>query len=472
MVQLPVRGGYAWLRSFAQRDLMRSLRLFFLVSLAICSLVLAIQIAHMGVGVAATLGCAAALVLGLTLRAVEFRRAAQLPVGWDVLDLAAVLFVFSQVTDVTPVVNTLFMPVLFRAAIGSLPRLLLLQAGSVAAWLIAVAMPWQVKPIIGAMISLPISGLMVYITRTLMIKLQEQQKAQSALLDGVLTELPFPVVVTDTGGAVMQANPAAKALIGWAGDGVPDLGGLRLQDLEGLPIDLRTAVTESADGAGRRQLEVRLARADGSTVQVVVQTVPMAAGMAAGFAQDQSMVLALLDVTAQRSYEERLHTAAYVDLLTGLPNRRMLFERLNLVHDSGTSYAVLVIDLNDFKAVNDTRGHAAGDELLVGVAERIHHAVDETATVARLGGDEFAVLLPHATPETAEAAARAVRESFAEPLHLTCGPLQSRGAVGFAVADPGDTPDRVIERADAAMYLAKPGAKRRTPTAAGTGDAR
>ncbi|GIF05556.1 GGDEF domain-containing protein [Actinoplanes siamensis] len=468
MVQLPVHGGYARLRSFAQRDLMRSLRLFFVVSLAVCSLVLTIQIAHMGIGVAATLGCAAVQVLVLTLHAVEFRRAAPLPVRWDLLELSAVLFVFSQVTDVTPVVNTLFMPVLFRAAIGSLPRLLLSQAGYLGVWLIAVAMPWQVKPIVGAMISLPISGLMVYITRTLMTKLQEQQKAQNALLEGVLTELPFPVVVADTAGAVALANPAAKDLIGWPEAGVPNLDELRLQDLEGLPIDLRTVVAESADGAHRQQLEVRLVRADGSTVRVVVQTVPLATGLTRG----RSMVLALRDVTAQRAYEEHLHSAAYVDLLTGLPNRRMLSERLTLVHDSGIPYAVLLIDLNDFKLVNDTLGHAIGDELLTGMARRIRRAVNETATVARLGGDEFAVLLPHATPERAEAAARAIQKSFAEPLHLTCGPLQGKAAVGFSVAEPGDTPDRVIEKADAAMYLAKPEAKRRTRTPAGTRDAR
>ncbi|BCJ41935.1 hypothetical protein GCM10010168_88310 [Actinoplanes ianthinogenes] len=460
MSQLRVRGGLARVRSFVQRDLMRALRLLFLVSLAVGSLGLTIQVAHMGVGVAATLGCAAAQVLVLTLRAVEFRRATPLPVWFDVVDLSAVLFVFSQVTDVTPVVSTLFMPVLFRAAIGGLPRLLLSQAGYLSVWLIAVALPWQVRAIPGAMISLLITGLMVYATRTLMTKLQEQQKAQNALLEGVLTELPFPVVVTDSAGAVVLANPAATGLIGWPGAGVPDLDGLRLHDLEGLPIDLRTVVAECADGVDHRRLEVRLTRTDGSTVQVVVQTVPMATG----FTQGRSMVLALLDVTEQRSYEERLHTAAYFDLLTGLPNRRMLFERLHLVHDSGTPYAVLLIDLNNFKVVNDTLGHAIGDELLAGMARRIRGAVDRTATVARLGGDEFAVLLPHATPATVEAAARAVGESFAEPLRLTCGPLRGSGAVGFAVAAPGDTPDQVIEKADAAMYLAKPEGKRRART--------
>jgi diguanylate cyclase (GGDEF)-like protein len=185
---------------------------------------------------------------------------------------------------------------------------------------------------------------------------------------------------------------------------------------------------------------------------VVVQTVPMTTDLTHG----SGVVLALLDVTSQRAYEEHLHRAAYYDLLTGLPNRRMLFERLGLAHSTGSAYAVLLVDLNDFKAVNDSRGHKIGDEVLAAVADRISAAAGETATVARLGGDEFAVLVPHAGRAEAEAVARAVRESFAEPLALSCGPLRSSGTVGVAVATPGQTPDEVIEQADHAMYLAKP----------------
>jgi len=113
------------------------------------------------------------------------------------------------------------------------------------------------------------------------------------------------------------------------------------------------------------------------------------------------------------------------------------------------------------------------------VAGRIQSAVDEPATVARLGGDEFGVLLPHASPADAEAAAQAVRAAFAGPLQLSCGPVRGTGTVGLAVAEPGETPDEVMEKADAAMYLAKPPGHRRTrslesprnsrPTAAASG---
>jgi diguanylate cyclase (GGDEF)-like protein len=95
------------------------------------------------------------------------------------------------------------------------------------------------------------------------------------------------------------------------------------------------------------------------------------------------------------------------------------------------------------------------------MADRIRSAVTGSATVARLGGDEFAVMLPHTGPAQAEAAAQAVRNSFVAPLQLSCGTLQGSGAVGVAVAGPGETPDQVIEKADAAMYLAKPPGKAR-----------
>jgi diguanylate cyclase (GGDEF)-like protein/PAS domain S-box-containing protein len=448
----------AMVRSFVQRDPMRSLRLFFLVSLVICATALTVQVAHMGVGATVTLFCAAAELFIITLRAFEFRRARPVPLWADAIELTAVFFMMAQVTNVDPMISTIFMSVLFRGAIGGLRRLLLSQAGYLGVWAVAIIMPFQVRPVIGAMISLPITTLMVFVTRTLMAKVQEQQKAQNALLEGVLTDLPFPVVVTDAAGDVVLANPAVTELVGWPREGVPDLGKLRLHDSEDRPVDLHTLVAECGAHGNRTKFEGRIVRTDGPPVQVVVQTVPMAKG----FTQGGGVVLALQDVTAQRSYEEHLHKAAYFDTLTGLPNRQLLFERLNLAYGAGMSYAMLLIDLNDFKVVNDTLGHKAGDELLAGIAQRIRSAVDDSATVARLGGDEFAVLLPHAAQAQAEAAAQAVRDSFVQELQLSCGPVQGNGTVGIAVAVPGQTPDQVLEQADAAMYLAKPPGKRRT----------
>ena len=452
------RSAFAALRSYVQGDPMRSLRLLFLVSLAISSAGLIAQIAYRDHGWAVIVACAAVQSFVVGLRAVEFRLVRPLSLWVDLIEYAAVFFVMTQVRDVTPVISTLFMAVLFRAAVGTLARLLISQAGYLTVWIVAAAMPLHVDLVPGAMISLPITSLMVYGMRTLMTKLQGQQKAQNALLEGVLTQLPFPVAVTDTTGNVILANPAVMDLLGWSRGSTLRLGDLRVEDLEERPVNLLDVVAGSGADGTRTKGEVCLVRADGTALRVVVQTIPTEQGLAQG----HGVVVALADVTAQRSYEEYLHKAAYFDMLTGLPNRRLLFDRLEVAFGNQIPYALVLIDLNDFKVVNDTLGHKIGDELLAGVAQRILTAVDETATVARLGGDEFAVFLPHVTQAEAEIAARAVQQAFTEPLLLSCGPVQGKGSVGVSVATPAETPDQVLEKADAAMYLDKSSGKRRT----------
>jgi diguanylate cyclase (GGDEF)-like protein len=187
--------------------------------------------------------------------------------------------------------------------------------------------------------------------------------------------------------------------------------------------------------------------AAGELAYVTAETVPM----------DGGTVVGLLDVTAQRLYEEQLHHAAYHDPLTGVANRAQLGQRLETAQRGGSPYAVVLLDLDGFKQVNDTLGHVAGDELLRGIARRLADAVGPSVTVARLGRDEFAVLLVDAGPGDAEAAAAAVRGCFSRPFPLRGGPLPAGGTVGFAMARPGQSPDGVLAAADRAMYREKPG---------------
>ncbi len=439
---------HPWVRSFVRGDLMRAIRLIFLLALAVTSLVLTVQVAQMGVGSAATTMCAAVLLASLVLRVIEIHEVRPAPIWVDAVEQTILFALLAQVTAVYPVISYFFMVLLCRATVGPLWRLILLQAGYLITWIVAaVAFPLIVA-VPGAMISLPVVSLLVYCLRTLMLRVQQQQAAQNALLAGVLSELPVPVIVVGADGDVVLANPAVVDLIGWRGPAAPQLSDLRLTDAEERPIDVPGLL---AGAAAPGLMDAQVVRDNGSARQVKVHTVPMAGGV----------VLALQDVTAQKMYQQHLHRAAYFDLLTGLPNRRMLFEQLQLAHSNDMPYALLLIDLNDFKAVNDTQGHQIGDELLAGVADRIRSAVDEAATVARLGGDEFAVLLPYVTVDEAEAAARAVRASFTEPIRLTTGPLAASGTVGVAVAGEGQTPDQVMERADAAMYELKPSSRRR-----------
>ncbi|MFM9034603.1 MAG: putative bifunctional diguanylate cyclase/phosphodiesterase [Mycobacterium sp.] len=151
------------------------------------------------------------------------------------------------------------------------------------------------------------------------------------------------------------------------------------------------------------------------------------------------------------------------DPLTGLANRALFGDRLNhamtLRARDGQSLGVLAIDLDEFKLVNDTLGHAAGDELLVAVADRLRGAVRAGDTVSRLGGDEFGVILEGA-PHTAEPLARKVAEAFNAPFVIDGHEVMVRPSVGFAVAQTagprtGREVEDLLKRADEAMYAAK-----------------
>jgi len=155
------------------------------------------------------------------------------------------------------------------------------------------------------------------------------------------------------------------------------------------------------------------------------------------------------------------HQQAVTDPLTGLPNRRLLRDRvaqaLLRARRTGETVAVMIIDLDDFKDVNDTLGHHAGDELLTLLAGRLRSALRAGDTVARLGGDEFAVLLPSVADEAAaRGVAAALHAAIAEPVALAGLTLDTHASIGIALfPDHADDGDGLLQRADVAMYQAK-----------------
>ncbi len=154
------------------------------------------------------------------------------------------------------------------------------------------------------------------------------------------------------------------------------------------------------------------------------------------------------------------HLAGH-DALTGLPNRTLLIDRLRrvLARRQGTSVGVLFIDLDDFKTVNDSLGHASGDALLVQIADRLRAAVRPEDTAARLGGDEFAVLVESAlTEEELLALARRILDDLGAPVHLDGHALLPRASIGVATGH-GTAADTVLRNADVAMYVAKQAGK-------------
>jgi diguanylate cyclase (GGDEF)-like protein len=151
----------------------------------------------------------------------------------------------------------------------------------------------------------------------------------------------------------------------------------------------------------------------------------------------------------------RLDHGATHDSLTQLPNRSLFTSRLTGILDDSRPVSVALIDLDDFKTVNDTLGHGAGDVLLVAVARQLTAAVRLTDTVARLGGDEFVVILDGASPADAEAAAERMIAALTEPVAADGHDLLVRASIGLACGRPGDAPEDLLRRADIAMYAAK-----------------
>jgi diguanylate cyclase (GGDEF)-like protein/PAS domain S-box-containing protein len=171
------------------------------------------------------------------------------------------------------------------------------------------------------------------------------------------------------------------------------------------------------------------------------------------------------DVTARKEREDELSHRALHDPLTGVANRTLFVERLahalRIRRQTGLSLAVLAIDLDGFKDVNDAYGHLEGDRALVTVAERLTTAVRQTDTVGRFGGDEFLVLCLETTADDATALARRLVDSVSQPIDVERGPTTIGASVGVAPVDAGDPSiDAVLGAADQAMYEAKRAGKR------------
>ncbi|MFW6345595.1 MAG: diguanylate cyclase domain-containing protein, partial [Halomonas sp.] len=187
--------------------------------------------------------------------------------------------------------------------------------------------------------------------------------------------------------------------------------------------------------------------------------------------QVQRYVGLLADITQLKRHQRELQQAAQHDALTGLPNRLLLSDRLRQAQAQaerrGTCLGLAFIDLDGFKAVNDSLGHDVGDQLLVALSARMSAVLRASDTLARLGGDEFvAVLVDLATPEEAELAAQRLLRSIDAPLELAGERVQVSASLGLACYLPGESgsrldADQLLRQADQAMYEAKRRGKNR-----------
>ncbi len=267
---------------------------------------------------------------------------------------------------------------------------------------------------------------------------------------------PMAMCRLEVGGSVLHANAALQRLLDLPEDG------LMSRPLASLvaPLDReRLNVALAAAGAAHlavEPVEVRFVRSDGAAVWCEV-----AVTAAEDHDGDSFLLVQLADVHDRKLREAALQHAVMRDGLTGLMNRGALTEALGarLAPGSGDGApALLFLDLDGFKAVNDSKGHAAGDVVLVEVARRLTRAVRESDLVSRLGGDEFVVVL--GAPEGAgmihaDGLAERLVHLLHEPISTPRGPVRVGVSVGVAHARPGEQPGALLARADRAMYDSK-----------------
>ena len=278
---------------------------------------------------------------------------------------------------------------------------------------------------------------------------------ERALYHEVVEHIETAIVVArpsdrlDGGLGVMAANPAAAALFGTTPERI--LGRL-ITDLPGAPGD---DVVLRAHLVARGGDAFVVERADAVGVNPVKTFTIRAFGLPGG-----AVGLGFEDVTAAAMVSAALRRQALHDGLTGLPNRTLLRDRLQTALGEakrrGERVALVLLDLNHFKDVNDALGHQYGDELLMSFAERLRHLLRDCDTIARLGGDEFAVLLTGATDAGSVQVAEKVIEAMAEPFVLHGVTVKSTASLGIAMyPDDAEDADLLTQRADVAMYVAK-----------------
>jgi diguanylate cyclase (GGDEF)-like protein/PAS domain S-box-containing protein len=257
-------------------------------------------------------------------------------------------------------------------------------------------------------------------------------------------------IVFQDAGLVADCNEAILRLTGY-----------RYEELVGTEIinyvapDCREGVLANVRSGYERPYEAAILAKDGTRIPVEFE------GRVMPHQGKLYRMSVVRDIRDRKAAEARIHFLAHHDTLTGLPNRALLLDRLQFILATAkrrdTHVAVLFIDLDNFKTVNDSLGHAAGDALLKIVADRIQGAVRRGDSVARLGGDEFLVVLPDLDNEQGVVpVAEKLLASIAQPMTLEGHIVAVSPSIGIGVFPrDGTTSDALIKNADAAMYLAK-----------------
>jgi diguanylate cyclase (GGDEF)-like protein/PAS domain S-box-containing protein len=286
----------------------------------------------------------------------------------------------------------------------------------------------------------------------------EQDVAESeARKAGILQAVLDCIITIDHRGRIVEFNPAAERTFGFTR---ADVIGRDMAKLI-IPVDLRSAhrdgiarylATGTSDTIDRR-FETTAMRADGSEfpVELSISRIPtVGQPMFTGF---------LRDITTQKQMLEQLSYRAAHDGLTQSLNRTAFMDRLRAAASRAgeeRSIAVLFVDIDQFKSINDRFGHVVGDQLLVAVAGRLHGCVRPSDTVARLGGDEFAILVEQVTdPAAVTAVADRIKQALSAPFNLDGLAVTAGASLGIAFGSSENLPEDLLRAADEEMYRAK-----------------
>ncbi|MEO0423495.1 MAG: EAL domain-containing protein [Pseudomonadota bacterium] len=267
-----------------------------------------------------------------------------------------------------------------------------------------------------------------------------EERAEQVLLLQTLEHALEGVLMADQDHRIVFANRAAERMFAY-----------RREQLVGKPLDFLCADDSLSKLSTVLSGDIALRRRDRVTLTCNVSTSRVQHG-------ERELVTAFLeDVTERRAAESRIEYQASHDPLTGLANRAQFMRSLDrLLTHSREPLAVALIDMDDFKAVNDLHGHAAGDEFLCRIADRIQRTVRPGDVACRLGGDEFAIILAEVTgAEEAEKALQRLLGELCVHLDIAGASFVPSASVGVVVTAPGNAPSDVLRHADLAMYQAK-----------------
>ncbi len=298
-----------------------------------------------------------------------------------------------------------------------------------------------------------------FASRQLAVDAALDRKRESTRFEELVRFSSDAIFILDAAGTIRYAAPSVTGVLGHLS---VDVEGHRLIDLvDPSQIDDATsflALVQRQDPRNPTSVELRFRRADGSEIEGEVTGANLL-----GNGDVRGIVVSIRDVSARHALEQQLRHQAFHDALTGMANRALFNDRLERAmrvrrgrHDQAP--AVAFLDLDDFKTVNDSLGHAAGDTLLATVAERITNCLRGADTAARLGGDEFAILIEEVVDDRALVdVIQRVVDAVGAPITLPGDHvIEVRVSAGIATSTDGvESADDLLRRADLAMYRAK-----------------